>query len=372
MFLFKIRKILAFITSIVVFICGGVPVVPENVKTQDDYVGLKDVYADYFDIGACTNSCYLDDPELVEFYLKNFSSVTPEWELKMEALHPTKDGWNENILKQMDRLADFCRENNMKIRGHCLVWAQQYNWMLYDDNGNFVDKEVFYQRQYEYFEKVMTRYGDVIKVWDVVNEPFGYDLKDGEFKQSDVVALCGSEYIVRAFQSAKEISDKYNLGATLVLNECGLAKNYVKQGYVLKYLKKWMDMGVPIDAIGIQGHSNAVSENETPERLDAFLYALEAIGVKNIQLTEIDMSLYFDRVDPSMMEIEDWMRDYQTLKYKHLFEVLRKHKDSITSVSFWGPDDGHSNLNNDNGSPEPLLFDKNHMPKAAYYAICDF
>lgn len=368
MIFWKLRKVFAFITSIVVFLSGGVAQVPENV-TKDSYKGLKDVYADYFDIGACIDSPYVDDPELSAFYLKNFSSVTPEYELKMEHLHPSEKVWN---FDGMDKIANFCRKNNLKLRGHTLVWAQQDNWMLYDENGNFVDKEVFYQRQYEYFEVVMQRYGDIIKVWDVVNEPFGYDLKDGEFKQSDLVSLCGGEYVERAFLNAKKVSDKYNLGATLVLNECGLAKNIVKQGYVLKYLKKWKKAGIPIDAIGIQGHSNAVSENETPDRLDAFLYALEAIGMDNIQITEIDMGLYFDKCDHTQVELQDWMRDYQTLKYKHLFQVLRKHKDSITSVSFWGPDDGHSNLNSGGGDDEPLIFDRNLLPKAPYYAICDF
>jgi len=368
MIFWKLRKLFAFITSIVVFLSGGIAAVPEDVS-QDSYEGLKDVYADYFDIGSCINSVYTDNQEMVDFYLKNFSSVTPEWELKMISLHPSENEWH---FEGMDKLADFCRKNNLKMRGHTLVWAQQYNWMLYDENGNFVDKEVFYERQYEYFKVVMTRYGDVIKVWDVVNEPFGFDLKNGEFKESDIVKLCGSEYIERAFLNAKKVSDEYNLGATLVLNECGLAKNIVKQGYVLKYLKKWQKMGIPIDAIGIQGHSNAVSENETPDRLDAFLYALEAIGVDNIQITEIDMSLYFDRVDHSEMELQDWMRDYQTLKYKHLFKVLRKHKDSITSVSFWGPDDGHSCLTVNGEDDEPMLFDRNFLPKEAYYAVCDF
>lgn len=368
MLFWKLRKIFAFITSIVVFLSGGIASVPKDV-TRDSYEGLKDVYADYFDIGSCITSAYTDNEELVDFYLKNFSSVTPEWELKMESIHPSEDVWN---FSGMDKLADFCRENNLKLRGHTLVWPQQKNWMLYDEDGNFVDKEVFYARQYEYFKTVMTRYGDVIKVWDVVNEPFGYDLQTGAFKDSEIIKLCGSEYIERAFLNAKKVSDEYNLDATLVLNECSLAKNIVKQGYVLKWLKKWNDKGIPIDAIGIQGHGHAVSENETPDRLDAFLYALEAIGMKNIQITEIDLSLYFDKADTSQVEIQDWMRDWQTLKYKNLFKVLRKHKDTITSVSFWGPDDGHSWLTRNGVDDEPLLFDRNLLPKESYYAVCDF
>lgn len=363
MFLIILKKILAFLTSIVMFLLGGVPAVPEG-ETKDSYVGLKDVYADYFDIGTCINSCYLDDPELTEFILKNFSSVTPEWEMKMISLHPSENEWN---LSGMDKLANFCREHGLKLRAHNLVWAQQYNWMLYDEDGNFVDKEVFYERQLEYFDFIMNRYNDVVSCWDVVNEPFGYDLADGEFKQSDIYTLCGPEYVEMAFRNAHKACPE----AVLVLNECGLAKNIVKQAYLLKWLKIWLDDGVPIDAIGIQGHSNTISENETPDRLEAVICALEAIGIKDIQITEIDMSLYLDKEDKTV-EIEDWQRNYQTLKYKHLFEVLRRHADTITSVSFWGPDDGHSCLTANGEADEPMLFDRNLMPKSAYYAICDF
>jgi len=359
-----LRKILSFITSIVVVLCGGIPAVPDGM-TQDSYEGLKDVYKDYFDIGTCISYSYCDNPELSEFIVKNFSSITPEWELKMENLHPSENEWN---WERMDKIADFCREHGLKMRGHTLVWQQQPNWMLYDENGNFVDKEVFYKRQYDYFKEVMNRYKDVIRVWDVTNEALGYDLADGEFKQGEIYKLCGEEYIERAFLAAHEIDPE----ATLVLNENGLAKNLVKQGYLAKWLKIWLDKGIPIDAVGIQGHSNTVSIDETPERLEAVINIIENAGIKNIQITEIDMSLYFDKQDKSF-GIQDWTKDYQVLKYKHLFRMLRRHSDVITSVSFWGPDDGHSCLTV-NGEEEdgPMIFDRSLLPKASYFAICDF
>jgi len=363
MFYTVFTKILAFLTSIVVLFCGGIPSVPEDM-TQDSYEGLKTVYSDYFDIGTCVGSWYCKDETISQFILKNFSSVTPEWELKMEHLHPAEDVWN---FEGMDTIADFCRENGIKLRGHTLVWAQQDNWMLYDEDGNFVDKEVFYARQYEYFKVVMNRYGDVIKVWDVVNEPLGYDLVDGEFKQSDLFTLCGEEYIERAFLAAREIAPD----ATLVLNECGLAKNVVKQAFLAKWLRIWLDKGIPIDAIGIQGHSNTVSINETPDRLQTVIDIIRNSGIKEIQITEIDMSLYFDKQDRSV-EIQDWQRDYQVLKFKNLFKVLRDNADIITLVTFWGPDDGHSCLTVNGESDGPLMFDRNLLPKAAYFAVCDF
>lgn len=356
-------RILAALTAVVTFFCGGIPQVPADLD-QSSYTGLKDVYADYFDVGTCVGSSYFENEELREFILKNYSSVTPEWELKLPAIHPADGVWN---FSGMDRIADFCRENHLKVRGHTLVWGGIDNWMLYDENGDFVSKEVYYARQDEYIKTVMKRYGDVVKVWDVVNEALGYDLPDGEFKDYDIYRLCGEEYIEVAFRQAREAAPD----AVLVLNENGLAKNLTKQLYLKKWLRKWLKAGVPIDAVGIQGHSNTVSIDETPDRLEAVIKLIENAGIKNIQITEIDMSLYFDRQDKSV-EIQDWQRDYQVLKYRHLFEVLRRHSDTITSVTFWGPDDGHSGLSS-NGIPDaPMLFGRDLLPKAAYFAICDF
>lgn len=356
-------KVMAVITAIVAVFCGGIPKVPEDLS-QDSYTGLKEVYSDYFKIGTCAGSVYFSDPEMSEFILKNFNSVTPEWELKIDAVHPSEDVWN---FAGMDKIADFCREHNIAVRGHTLLWGQLDNWMLYDENGNFVDKETYYARQYEYFKTVMTRYGDVVKIWDVTNEVLGYDLADGEFKDYDVYKLCGEEYVEVAFRQAREIAPD----ATLVFNENGLAKNITKQIYLKKWLKKWLDKGVPIDAVGIQGHSNTVSINETPDRLEAVINLIESTGIKDIQITEIDMSLYFDKQDKSV-EIQNWQKDYQALKFRHMFEVLRRHSDTITSVTFWGPDAAHSCLTG-NGEPDfPVLFDRNKLPTASYYAVCDF
>ena len=355
-------KILSVITSLIVFLSGGIPAVDENV-TIDDYEGLKDVYADYFDIGTCVGSSYLDNEEQVKFLLKNYSSVTPEWELKVDTINPAEGVWN---FAGMDKIADFCRQNNIKVRGHCLVWGQLSNWMLYDENGDFVSKEVYYERQNEYIRTVMLRYKDVVKVWDVTNEVLGYDLADGEFKQYDVYKLCGEEYVEKAFEQARAAVPD----AVLVFNENGLAKNVVKQGYLQKWLKIWLDKGVPIDAVGIQGHSNTVSINETCDRLEAVIKIIKSTGIKEIQITEIDMSLYLDK--HSGEEIFDWQRDYQTLKYKHLFKLLRKYSDIITSVTFWGPDDAHSCLTSSDENDSPLIFDRSMKPKSAYYAITDF
>lgn len=359
-----IKKVLSVMTGLVVTLMGGLPAVPEG-ETKDSYTGLKDVYADYFDIGTCMSSSFLNDTELTEFIIKNYSSVTAEWEMKMVTVHPSEYEWN---FTGADKIANFCRENGIKLRGHNLLWSRYENWMLYDENGNFVDKETFYARQLEYFTVIMNRYKDVVSCWDVVNEPFNNEpSEEGEFHQDPVYELCGEEYVEMAFRNARKACPD----AVLVLNECSLERYKEKQDLLIKWLKTWLSKGVPIDAVGIQGHINTITATDTVSSIERIICKLEDIGIKNIQITELDLCLYLNGEEKTN-DIEDWKRDYQAIKYKKLFELFREHSDTITSVTFWGADDGHTHLNNYFKADEPLLFDSNHMPKQAYYAVCDF
>lgn len=83
------------------------------------------------------------DEEQMALIRKNFNSITAENDMKPVSLQPREGEWNwENA----DRIADFCRENNIPLRGHCLCWHSQFaDWMFVDENGEPVTKEVFYE-----------------------------------------------------------------------------------------------------------------------------------------------------------------------------------------------------------------------------------
>lgn len=332
---------------------------------DENYTGLKECYADFFNIGAAVGGWHCRNSEYAEFLLKNFSSLTAENAFKQPATNPAEGVWN---FTEADTIADFCRENGLKLRGHCLVWGGLGSWMSRDSDGSLVSKEVYYKRLREYITVMMTRYGDIVNVWDVVNEPFGYDRKDGEFKDNDLYRICGEEYITKAFEIAHEVDPT----AVLCLNECKVVNNNVKQKYLLKYVEKWISEGVPIHAVGIQGHWNTFEINESPRRLQKVIDKLYALGV-DIQITEVDMEVTADKGDifeavPKNTEL------LQTKKYSQMFEVLRKNADKISSVTFWGVNDNRPQKTADGETyfNWQLLFDKNNMPKNAFYAICDF
>ena len=102
----------------------GGPVDPNPTK------GMKDTYKDYFLIGVALNQRNVSDADQIELVKKEFSSITAENDMKPGELHPKEGVWN---FEKADKIADFCRQNGIKLRGHCLCWHSQFaDWMFTD------------------------------------------------------------------------------------------------------------------------------------------------------------------------------------------------------------------------------------------------
>jgi endo-1,4-beta-xylanase len=93
---------------------------PPREETQAK--GLKDYYADNFMIGAAIFPALFDDPVSADLIKAQFSTITPENQMKWAWLHPTP---GEYKFEDADKIADFARANNIKLIGHTLVWHSQ-------------------------------------------------------------------------------------------------------------------------------------------------------------------------------------------------------------------------------------------------------
>jgi endo-1,4-beta-xylanase len=66
------------------------------------------------------------------------------------------------------------------------------------------------------------------------------------------------------------------------------------------------------------------------------------------------------------------IQDKFTRRYEELFKLFLKHRDKIDRVTFWGTTDDKSWKNNfpmRGRTNYPLLFDREHKPKNAYFAV---
>ena len=340
-------------------------------------VGLKDAYKDYFTIGVALNGRNVSDDAQKALVVKEFNSVTAENDWKPGEIHPKEGVWN---FERADKIADFCRQNGIKMRGHCLCWHSQFaDWMFTDKKGKEVTKEVFYERLRDHIQTIMKRYKDVVYAWDVVNEAMADDgggprwgfgrggQEPSPYRQSRHFKLCGDEFIAKAFQFAREADPD----VLLFYNDYSCVDEG-KRERIYNMVKKMKDAGVPIDGIGMQGHYNIYFPSE--EQLEKAIVRFKEI-VKHIHITELDLrmnnesggQLMFSRGEAKPQPA--YMATLQTDQYARLFKVFRKHADVIDNVTFWNLGDKDSWLGVNN---HPLPFDENYRPKACYRAIRDF
>ncbi len=329
--------------------------------------GLKDAYKDYFMIGASVNIKNVSDADQIAMIKREFNSITAENAMKPQPTEPQKGEFN---WEDADRIADFCRQNGIKLRGHTLMWHSQIgSWMYQDEKGNLLPKEEFYANMKHHIQAIVNRYKDVVYCWDVVNEAVADSpVWPGrpELRESPMYKIAGEEFIYKAFEYAHEADPD----ALLFYNDYNDAEP-AKSQRIYNLVKRMKDAGVPVDGIGMQGHYNIYGPNMSD--VDAAIDLYSKV-VKHIHITELDIRLNEDmggalRFNQGSGQVTDWERILQQDQYVNLFKVLRKHKDVVDCVTFWNISDKDSWLGAANSA---LLFDANYKPKRSYLAVKGF
>ena len=365
------RKFFAISGLAMMMLLGACDVSAQGAGARDQK-GLKDAYKEYFTVGVAVNMRNVSNPDQIALIKQNYNSMTAENDMKPGSLQPREGQFNWG---NADKIANFCRENGIKLRGHCLCWHAQFaDWMFEGENGESASKELFYERLRTHIHAVVNRYKDIVYAWDVVNEAIvdGPYLdqqgnKRNPYRNSRHYRLCGEEFIAKAFEFAREADPN----ALLFYNDYNAA-DPAKRDRIYEMVKQMKEAGVPIDGIGMQGHYNVYGPSI--EDVEAAIVKYSSI-VNVIHFTELDVrantemggQLQFNRGQER--PIEPQINALQEEQYNNLFKVFRKHSNVVKNVTFWNLSDRDSWLGVNN---YPLPFDKNYRPKRVYYVIRDF
>jgi endo-1,4-beta-xylanase len=341
-------------------------------------VTLKDAFKDIFRIGAALNQAQFEERDsrgaaIVE---TQFNTISPENVLKWESVHPRPDGFN---FDPADRYVAFGEKHHMFIIGHTLVWHNQVpRWVFQDDKGAVLDRDALLKRMHDHIRAVVGRYKGRIGGWDVVNEALN---EDGTMRQTPWLKIIGDDYIARAFAFAHEADP----AAELYYNDYSL-ENEAKRSGAVALIRKLKEQGVPIRAVGLQGHDKM--DFPTIEQQDATIGAFAKLGVK-VNITELDIDVLprasqqggadvslnvaaQTKLNPYAAGLPDAVQQALARRYADLFAVFLKYRGTITRVTFWGVTDGDSWLNDwpvKGRTSYPLLFDRQGNPKPAFDAV---
>jgi len=200
-------------------------------------------------------------------------------------------------------------------------------------------------------------------------------------RQSPWMKIIGADYIEKAFEYAHEADPD----AELYYNDFNL-ENEPKRNGALALIKKLKSEGVPVKAIGLQGHDTL--DWPTPEQQDATITAFEKLGVK-VSITELDITVLppatrqptaevtsktesNEKLNPYTTGLPDAVQQKLAKRYEELFAVFVKHHEAMERVTFWGATDADSWRNNwpaRGRTDYPLLFDRDGVPKPAFEAV---
>ena len=302
-------------------------------------------------MGCAVTNAHLAEPDYAALLTRNFSQITAEFEMKMEAILAA-DGSLD--FARPDRIAAFARARALRLHGHALIWHQE-------DSTSFrnllSDKPAFLRAYGDYVRTVCARYAGQAVGWDVVNEPVAEDgdgYRDCLWRQG-----LGMDYVARAFHAARAADPD----AILFLNDYNLEAFPRKRGAFLKLMEDLLKSGAPVNGIGTQSHLQVDLE---PGAIKQSIKDLASLGLP-LHISELDVSVrplkkldltsHADRVERQKRLVGELSEAFAALPQKQRY-----------ALTVWGLRDSDSWLlrpqAGEDVGEEPLLFDDRGDAKA--------
>ena len=311
--------------------------------------------------GAASYGALKNDPDYTAHFAEECGLLVPENSLKFGPVHPEADRFD---FTEGDYLADFAAKNQMKMRGHTLVWHNQLApWVR-----STVTAETARATLETHIHTVMGHYKGRMHSWDVVNEAINPpDQREDGLRKTPWLEWLGPEYLDTAYGIAAETDPD----ALLVYNDYGLdydtPGDAAKRDAVLKLLRGMVKRKVPVKGFGMQAHLSASQQaNFKPETLRRFFGEIADLGLK-ILITELDAGDQSLPADPAERD-----RGIAEVYGSYLSAALEEK--AVIAVLTWGITDKYTWLagqkRRTDGEPVRVLpLDREYHRKPAWFAI---
>lgn len=300
---------------------------PDSLRALADARGIT--------MGAAVASEQIhNDPELRDTILAEFAAVVPEWEMKWATVRKERGQFQ---VAGADAIAQFARQNCLRMRGHPLIWHSAMPPWVANEIGNGHAM----QMMESHIQATVTRFSDVVHSWDVVNEAVQPEDKlDAKLRNSPWLRAIGPAYIDLAFRLAHQADPR----ARLVYNDYNVEYDASKAEAILALIKGLRDRGVPIDAVGLQSHLWVSRRRLRPETLRNFCRNVTREGL-DILITELDVRESDYSLAPAVRDakVAAVAKEYLEIVFS---EVTPKE------VTFWGVSDRYSWLSKPSFNPE--------------------
>ncbi len=331
----------------------------KDLVPKDKYIGTT-INADFFD------NPHKNDKQYDSIIKTQFNGIVAESNYKMGQIIP-KEPKNPFHLKlkdintkYLDQLIKFGQENNMIIRGHCLIWQNDVPKWLLKLSKNWNNKQI-YSFTKQYISLVVGYTKGKIKEWDVANEIIdGREPRlrsntwyDNVTNKQDFINQC-FVYANKADHKALLFINDYSIEG---FQESPDSKNQI----LFEMLKSMKKNKIPINGVGLQCHlMSGILDQGYIFSINRAIDEITSLGLK-CSITEFDIRICNLKSTPSIQQLENQKQEYK--KLIRLFLVSK----GVTGITFWGFTDKLSwipkLINNCGGAH---LYDENYVPKPAY------
>lgn len=380
---------------------------PADLNVDKDIPVLKDVFKDYFKLGACNgNQMCGYNQTYGDLFWKHFNTTVSDGAFKKGWI--MRNGYDQpRCLETANEMMYFCYKNGLTdIAGHTLWGHSASRDMFLDENGNLLDRDGmlkiikddidFMLKHFSgrgnpedyYLDEGKTKmipYEDYSKwriaVWDIANEISASSIGSngcGAYRATsdgvtaiDFYKTIGKDYAQWMYKYAREADPDTQLRLNDYEDWSGKRDAFLQIIKDINAENNIVGGAKLIDKIGLQTH---LTPDMDPSyiRDSVELYTATGLG---LDISEVDFQAQsFESNESSKKMFENGitkMREFeQAIMLRDCFEIFKEYSDSIERVNFWTFTDRYAFLNTMyNRKDYPGLFDRNFNPKPMYWAI---
>ncbi|MGY1697763.1 endo-1,4-beta-xylanase [Geodermatophilus sp. SYSU D00814] len=300
------------------------------------------------------------DKEYRRILAAEFSSVSPENQMKWDFIHPEPGVYNWG---PADAIVDFAEANGQVVRGHTLLWHSQLPAWVHEIENPEELRAVLK----EHIQTVVGRYAGRIQQWDVANEIFADTWDDGGVRLRDgstgatanpFIEKLGPGIVADAFRWAHEADPE----AKLFLNDYAVEDWNEKSTAYYDLARQLLADDVPLDGFAFQAHLDL--QYPFPGTLQANMQRFDDLGLETA-ITELDVRFTLPedgRPTPELLQ-------EQADTYQGVLEACLAVED-CNSFTIWGFTDKYSWVPSFSaGQGAATVMFEDYERKPAYWAL---
>ena len=291
-----------------------------------------------------------------------FSSVTPENDMKWDAVHPAPDVYD---FSSADALVAFAEANQQQVRGHTLLWhSQNPAWVTAASQTWTCDQARDVLE--DHIRTVVGHFKGEIYEWDVANEIFQDTWDDGGVRlrteANPFLRACADDPIL-LIEDAFRWAHEADPGAVLFLNDYNAEGINEKTDAYYALAQRLLADGVPLGGFGAQGHLSLQYGFDTS--IQANFERFAALGLK-VAVTEADVRI---PVQPGETGPTPEQVAVQAERYDAMLEACL-NVTACSSFTVWGFPDANSWVPDVfPGEGWATIFEDDFTPKPAFDAM---